>query len=190
MAKLLAFSGSGRKDSWNQKLVSFAGAAAKKAGAEVTVVNLKEFQMPLYDGDFEAEHGLPDGVQHFKQLMRDHQGLLIASPEYNSSVSPLLKNAIDWASRPTDGEAPLEAFNGKVAGLMATSPGGLGGLRGLVHLRAILQNINVLVVPKQLAIGKAHEAFDDSGNLTTDFHREGIEMIAQKVVELTDQINR
>ena len=189
MAKILAFSGSGRTDSWNQKLVAVAATAAKSAGAEVTLVNLREFSMPIYDGDLEAETGLPEGVQHFKQLMREHQGLLIASPEYNSSLTPLLKNAIDWASRPAEGEVPLEAFNGKVAGLMAASPGGLGGLRGLVHLRAILQNINVLVVPKQMAIGKAHEAFDESGSLSSDHQREAIESIAQHVVQLVDKIN-
>lgn len=188
MAKILAFSGSGRKDSWNQKLAVAAAGFAKSAGAEVTVVNLKDFGMPLYDGDWEAENGLPEGAQHFKQLLIEHDGLLISSPEYNSSLTPLLKNSIDWASRPSEGEAPLAAFNGKVAGLMATSPGALGGLRGLVHLRAILQNINVMVLPKQVAVGKAHEAFNENGELTQEYHLSSVEAIGKSVAELADKL--
>lgn len=188
MAKILAFAGSGRQDSLNRKLVNLAADAAREAGASVTVVNLRDLQLPIYDGDLEAEKGIPEAAKAFKKQMIEHDGLLISSPEYNSSISPLLKNAIDWASRPEEGEPPLVAFNGKVAGLLAASPGGLGGLRGLVHLRAILQNINVMVVPQQLAVAKADKAFDDEGQLIENWQRDLVNSIAQRVVEVADAL--
>ena len=164
--QLLAFSGSLRRDSYNTKLVTAAAASARKVGADVTLVNLADYAMPLFDEDLEARSGIPDAARRFKALMVSHHGFLIASPEYNSSVSAALKNAIDWASRTeSPDEKPLLAFRGKVAGLLSASPGALGGLRGLVHLRAILGNLMVHVVPEQFALGRAHEAFDASGAL-------------------------
>ncbi|MDR3612624.1 MAG: NAD(P)H-dependent oxidoreductase [Candidatus Obscuribacterales bacterium] len=145
-ASVLCFAGSLRTDSLNKKLVKIAMAGAKEAGARVTFVDLNELPMPIYNGDDETKSGLPENAKKFKKLMKEHDAFLIASPEYNSSVSAALKNAIDWASRPEPGEKPLEAFKGKVAGVMACSPGALGGLRGLVHLRAILGNIGTIVV--------------------------------------------
>ena len=110
----------------------------------------------------------------------EHQGLLISSPEYNSSITGVLKNAIDWASRAeTETEAPLIAFRGKVATLMAASPGGLGGLRGLVHLRAILGNIGVTVLPDQLTLSSAHEAFDSAGALKDERKRKQVDDLAK-----------
>lgn len=164
--QLLAFSGSLRRDSYNTKLVTAAAASARKVGADVTLVNLADFAMPLFDEDLESSSGMPDAARRFKALMVSHHGFLIASPEYNSSVSGALKNAIDWASRTeSSDEKPLLAFRGKVAGLLSASPGALGGLRGLVHLRAILGNLMVHVVPEQFALGRAQEAFDASGAL-------------------------
>ena len=128
--RILAFAGSARTASINKKLAAAAAGYAREAGAEVTVADLRDFAMPLYDGDLEEAEGMPDGARQFKQLLVEHDGLLIASPEYNSSLSPLLKNVIDWASRSeSDEEPPLAAFRGKAAGIMATSPGKLGGLR-------------------------------------------------------------
>ena len=115
--------------------------------------------------------------------------MLIASPEYNSSVSPVLKNTIDWVSRPTEGEKPLECFAGKVAGLVAASPGGLGGLRGLVHIRAILQNIQVIVVPNQMAVPKAHEAFDENGNLVDEGLVQKVQSVGASVCEVAEKLN-
>src|SRR5271156_3839779 len=111
--RILAFAGSLRRDSFNKKLVSIAAQGAKKAGAEVTIVDLKDFPLPLFDQDFEAEQGIPDMGKKLKKLFIDHDGLLIASPEYNSSMTGVLKNAIDWVSRPGPGEPPLVAFQGK-----------------------------------------------------------------------------
>ena len=165
--KILAFAGSARKDSFNKKLVQIAAASATTAGAEVTVIDLKEFPMPLFDQDLEQASGVPEHAVRLKQLFVEHDGLLISAPEYNSSITALLKNSIDWVSRPGPGgdEPPLVAFRGKTAALLSASPGGLGGLRGLVHVRSILSSIGVLVLPDQVAISKAFEAFGDDGQL-------------------------
>ena len=164
--KILAFAGSSRTGSYNQKLVTAAAEHARAAGAAVTVVSLRDFALPLFDQDLEPAQGLPAGAKQFKSLLREHDGFLIASPEYNSSFTPLLKNAIDWASRAeSKDEPPLAAYRGKVAALLSASPGALGGLRGLVHLRALLSNIGVIVLPDQVAIGTAYEVFDDAGHI-------------------------
>ena len=164
--KILVFAGSTRSASFNKKLARLAADAARAAGAEVTLVDLREFAIPLYDGDLEEAEGLPEGAKRFKKLLREHDGFIISSPEYNSSVSGALKNAIDWASREeTDDEPALVAYKGKVALLLSASPGQLGGMRGLVHLRAILGNIGTIVLPDQLSISTAHEAFDQDGQL-------------------------
>jgi NAD(P)H-dependent FMN reductase len=169
MTKILAFAGSARKNSFNKKLVSIAVEGAREAGAEVTVIDFADFSMPLFDQDLEAEQGMPEMAQDFKALLIEHDGLLIASPEYNSAFSPVLKNAIDWASRATDEhELPLVAYRGKYAAIMATSPGGLGGLRGLVFLRMLLGNIGVTVLPGQQAVPSALQAFDQDGSLKDD----------------------
>ena len=164
--KILAFAGSTRTGSFNKHLIKIAADGARAAGAQVTLIDLRDFSMPLYDGDLETASGIPENAKKFKNLLREHDGFLISSPEYNSSISGVLKNAIDWASRTeSDDEPALVAFKGKVAALMSASPGGLGGLRGLVHLRSILGNIGIIVLPDQVTISSAHEAFDESGKL-------------------------
>lgn len=187
--RILAFAGSTRSGSFNKKLVKVAAKAAENAGATVTYVDLRDLKLPVYDGDLENEQGLPDGAKKLKALMLEHDGFLISSPEYNSSISAALKNAIDWASRPSEGEGQLAAYRGKVAGIMAASPGGLGGLRGLVHLRAILENISVMVIPDQLAISQAHEAFNDDGTLNDDGQQTKVAGIAEKVAQTIAKLN-
>jgi chromate reductase, NAD(P)H dehydrogenase (quinone) len=182
--KILTFAGSLRAGSYNKKLAKLAARHAEDAGASVTYLDLRDLDLPMYDGDLEEKAGLPAGAKKLKELMKSHDGFLIASPEYNSSVSAALKNAIDWASRPADDKKPLEAFAGKVAGLMSASPGALGGLRGLFQLRFILSNIQVLVIPDQHAISQANEAFDDDGTLKDEKHAQKIQNIAKKTVEL------
>jgi NAD(P)H-dependent FMN reductase len=167
--RILAFGGSLRRDSFNQKLAAIAAQGARDAGAEVTLVALRDFPLPVFDQDIEAASGMPDAAKRLKGLFREHHGLLIASPEYNSSVTAALKNALDWVSRAeSDDEPPLMAFSGKSAVLCAASPGALGGLRGLVHVRAILGNIGVTVLPDQVAVSRAHEAFRDDGLLADE----------------------
>lgn len=163
--KILALAGSTRKDSYNKRLVRIAAGGAKAAGAEISVIDLRDFALPIFDEDLERDQGTPEGAKRLKGLMVEHDGFLISSPEYNSSISAVLKNAIDWASRPVPGEPPLVAFRGKAATILSASPGALGGLRGLVHLRSILGNIGVIVLPDQVAISRAFEAFLDDGSL-------------------------
>lgn len=188
-AKILAFAGSLREGSFNKKLVRIAADGAKEAGADVTFVDLRDFDLPIYDGDDEEANGLPEGAKRLKKMMIASDAFLISSPEYNSSISGALKNAIDWASRPEGkDEPPLVAYKGKVAGIMAASPGALGGLRGLVHLRAILGNIQVLVVPEQKAISQAHQAFSDDGQLKDDKDQAAIKSIGRRVADVAAKL--
>jgi len=156
-ARLLAFSGSNRHGSLNAALIGHVARQAEAKGADVTVIDLRALRLPLYDGDDEAANGLPAAAKKLKQAMADADGFLIASPEYNSLVTPLLLNALDWVSRSeSKDEPPMRAFRGKVAGLVSASPGALGGLRGLTVLRGLLQNVGVLVVPTMVAISGAN----------------------------------
>jgi chromate reductase, NAD(P)H dehydrogenase (quinone) len=161
--KLLAFSGSLRVGSFNQRLIRLAAAAAREAGAEVTEIRLGDLSLPIYDPQIEA----------------------IASPEYNGSISGALKNAIDWVSRPTEGETEtaLSAFRTKVAGIMSASIGPFGGLRGLMHLRQSLSTIQVLVVPEQVAVPFAHKAFEGD-DLVDAIPRQLLRPLTRRVVQL------
>lgn len=188
--KILCFAGSLRKDSFNKKLVKIAAAKAEAAGATVTYVDLKDYSMPIYDGDIEASEGIPQNAKKLKTLMKEHQGFIFSCPEYNSSITPVLKNTIDWASRPLEGERNLECFKGKVVGLFATSPGKLGGMRGLVTVRAILESIGVICIPDQLSIPMAQEAFDSDGNLKDAKQLAEVERISKRLVEVTTLLNK
>jgi chromate reductase len=187
--KILAFAGSTRTDSFNKKLVKVAAAGARDAGADVTTIDLRDYQMPLYDEDLEKKDGLPSSTRKLKELMLSHQGFLISSPEYNSSISGVLKNTIDWTSIQSDGEAPLACFKDKVSGIMSASPGGLGGLRGLVHVRAILENIGVLVIPTQVAISKAHEAFNLDGTMKDTKQEQQVKKIGANLTQMLMKLN-
>ncbi|HMK32327.1 MAG TPA: NAD(P)H-dependent oxidoreductase [Nitrosopumilaceae archaeon] len=187
--KILAFAGSTRNDSYNKKLVKIAVKGAIDVGVEATFIDLRDFPMPLYDSDLEQREGLPVNARKLKDLMLAHQGFLISSPEYNSSISGVLKNTIDWTSRQTEGESPLACYKGKIAGLMSASPGGLGGLRGLVHIRSILGNIGVLVIPDQVAIAKAHEAFNSDGTLKNKTQEDQVKNIGVTVTKLLMKLN-
>ena len=162
---ILAFAGSTRADSFNKKMVRIAADGARAAGVEVTLVDLRDYAMPLYDGDLEAAEGLPAAAQAFKQLMIAHDGFLIAAPEYNSSISAVLKNTIDWVSRSVPDEPRLVAFQGKVAALMSAAAGGFGGVRSLTHVRTILGNIGTWVLPDQVTLPQAMRAFQPDGSL-------------------------
>ncbi len=189
-ARILAFAGSTRRESWNKKLIRIAVQAAQTAGAEVSLVDLADYPMPLYDGDLENEKGIPENGMKFKRLMNDHDGFLISCPEYNSSNSGVIKNTIDWASRQAEGEKPLQCFKGKVVSLMSASPGRLGGLRGLVHVRAILSNVGCIVLPEQVAVPLASEAFTKGGQLEDETRNKQIVGLGVGLARMIAKISR
>jgi len=182
--KILAFGGSLRRDSWNQKLAAAAAESARALGADVTLIALRDFAMPVYDGDIESASGLPEPVKRFKAVLKEHDAWLISTPEYNASISGSLKNAIDWASRSEPGEPALSCFTGKVTGLVAASPGPFGGLRGLTITRGLLGHMQTLVVPEQLALSKAHEAFGPDGRLLDAKHQASLDKVVKRLVEV------
>ncbi|NMM45380.1 NAD(P)H-dependent oxidoreductase [Rhodospirillaceae bacterium KN72] len=161
--KLLAFAGSTRKGSLNEAMLRVAVAGAQAEGADVTHVTLADYPMPLFNQDLEAEQGEPDGAARLKTLFAAADGLLIACPEYNGSITPLLKNTLDWVSRKDAGGPGGRYYKGKTAGLISASAGRLGGMRGLVHVRQILTNLGAVVIPEQLAVFGADKLFGDDG---------------------------
>jgi NAD(P)H-dependent FMN reductase len=183
--KILAFAGSSRKESFNKKLIKIAAKGAIEAGAIVTVVDLADYSMPLYNGDLEADEGMPKNAQRFKKLLLEHDGIMIASPEYNSSLSPLLKNALDWASRAeSEDEATYSAYKGKVAVIMSASPGALGGSRGLVILRMLLSNMGMIVLPDQKSIPNASKAFSADGLLVEERHQKSVLKLGNELARI------
>lgn len=188
--RILAFAGSAREQSFNKKLARLAADAARKAGAEVTFADLRDFAMPLFDEDLEVrlQPGEEPAAKRFKDLLKAHDAWLLASPEHNSSISALLKNAIDWASRRREGEKPYECFDGRVVGLLSASPGPFGGLRGLVELRRLLANCRMVVLPDQVAVPKAHQAFAADGSLADASQQAAVDALARRVVDVASRL--
>ena len=165
MARVLAFSGSARKDSFNAKLLALVARGASEAGAAVTQIQLRDFGLPLYDGDWEASNPFPPGAAQLRELLAEHDALLIACPEYNGGIAPLLKNTIDWMTRAPGAKADPGVFARRVAALCSAGAGGFGGARGLRWTRELLNNLGVTVLATQVAIPAAFKAFDASGAL-------------------------
>ncbi len=189
--KILVFAGSLRQDSYNKKLAKVAMRAAENAGAEVTYIDLNDYPLPIYQAEIEEKDGLPANALKIKELMWKNDGFIIASPEYNSSISGVLKNFIDWASRNASAsEVYLSCFIDKVALILSASPGALGGLRGMVHLRSILENINTVVLPGQKAISNAGEAFDAEGNLKNSEQSKSVEDLCKKLVAVVTKLKQ
>lgn len=188
MTRIIALAGSLKEQSYNKQLVELAAAGAREAGAEVDVVNLADFNIPLFSEDLEAEE-TPSGVNDLKALFAKSQGILLANPEYNGSITGVLKNALDWLSRPSKDTDIGSAFQGKVAGIMATSPGGLGGLRGLSNTRDILFNLGVLVVPNQIAIAAAHQAFNEAGDLVDQDKQAAVKALGAQIADISTRLN-
>jgi NAD(P)H-dependent FMN reductase len=183
--KILAFAGSARAGSWNKRLVRVAAKAAREAGAEVMVIDLNDFPLPLYHGDLEAREGVPDNARMLKALFAAHDGLLISSPENNSSISALLKNTIDWMSRPDGAQDKRAAFRGKVAALLSASPGYYGGVRHLPHLGEILQNLELIVLPEPFSLARANDAFAADGSLKDAGAQSQVSELAYRLVRTT-----
>lgn len=164
-AKVLAFSGSTRTDSLNKKLIREAAAAAEEMGAAVTLIDLKEYQLPLYDGDLEDAAGMPANAKQLRRLMQEHDIILIASPNYNGAYSGVFKNAMDWASRTEDKKYDKSILKGKKVGLLSASPGKSGGSGALLSVRQLMTTLKADVAVRQVSVPEAHKAFDEQGHL-------------------------
>jgi len=165
--RLLFFAGSARNGSFNKKLAALAHHIAEANGIEAVLVDLKDYPMPIYNGDVEAKEGPPERARAFKALLEEYGGVFIASPEYNSSVTPLLKNTLDWVTRVrANGETGLEVFKTRVFAISGASPGYYGAMRSLLHLRQILEvGMGATVIPQQIALPRAMDVFEDDGSL-------------------------
>jgi NAD(P)H-dependent FMN reductase len=179
--RVLVFAGSTRNDSVNRKLAKVAAQQLREAGVPATLVELRDYPMPIYDGDLEAQGGVPAEVTAFQELMRAHDALVIASPEFNGSFPALLKNLVDWVSRPVAGEGPTALFQRKLAALLSASPGRGGGRRGLRHLRELLEMIGVTVIASQLTVGKASAAFTDNGELAQEQDQRNLKLVLDEL---------
>ena len=182
---LLVFAGSTRQQSFNRKLARATADMARDAGAAVTLLELSDYDIPMYNADLEAQ-GTPQDVVRLKQALFDHPAWIICTPEYNASYPALLKNTIDWASSPVKGHADwqdgLKSFRGKVVGMLSASPGALGGLRSQSHLAPLLLNLECWLAPKAYALGSAGSAFDDSGALVQPAQRERVRAVVDQVL--------
>jgi NAD(P)H-dependent FMN reductase len=191
-ARILVFAGSARRDSLNKKLARVAAGFAREAGGEVTFIDLDDYPMPVYHGDLERAEGMPANGMKLRELFIAHDALLVVSPENNQSITSLLKNTIDWLSRNIgDGKgvnSGLAPFRGKVAAMMAASPGAFGAVRHLPHLRQCLGGLGVTVLGNQVAVHSAHEAFDESGALRDARTAKSVQALAGLLVETTKKM--
>lgn len=183
---LLVFAGSTRAGSYNRQLARVAAGMAEGRGAKVTLLELADFNIPLYNADLESQ-GTPPDVIRLKELMHAHAGWIVCSPEYNGSVTALLKNTLDWASSPVKGHpewggSGIKPFAGKVVGLLSASPGALGGLRSLAQLAPILRNSQCWVAPRQFALSHAKEAFTPYGTLVHDAAHHAVQGVVDQVL--------
>jgi NAD(P)H-dependent FMN reductase len=183
--KILVLAGSIRAGSHNARLAALAVKLLTLADADVTHISLQDFPLPLYDGDAETRSGPPEHAVKLKRMMMRHGGVFIASPEYNASLSPLLKNAIDWVSRVREGaEPPLAAYRNRVFALAAASPGTLGGYRSLMALRQVLElGCGATVLPEQVAVREAAQAFDGADNLRDPRTAEALNAVLRRLVD-------
>ena len=171
---VLVFAGSARRGSFNKKLALLAANILKEKGIPHSFADLHDYEAPVYHGDLEVENGIPETMKAFKSLMKEHDAFLIVSPEYNGFVPPLLINMFSWCSRPEEGDTNLVATRGKYVGLMATSPGAMGGIRMLPRLREALNDLGAIVVPGPVAVGSAMKTFDQNGDLRDNKIRDRI----------------
>ncbi|MCI0749332.1 MAG: NAD(P)H-dependent oxidoreductase [Nevskiales bacterium] len=182
--RILAFAGSVRRESFNRRLLSLAVAGAQSAGAEVTRLELADLPLPLFDQDAEARDGLPANARKLKDLMIAHQGFLMACPEYNRSITPLLKNALDWASRAVGTESGLLPYRYKVAALISASPGAYGAAFGLRQVRDLLLQLQCTVLPENFSLPGADTAFDASGRLKDEKRNQAVEAVGARLTDV------
>ena len=189
--KILIFAGSTRRASFNRQLAHAAAQLARASRADVTLLELADLDIPMYNADIEA-NGTPPDVIKLKQMMFDHPAWIICSPEYNGSYTALLKNTIDWASSPVKSDPAwrdgFKPFTGKVVGLLSASPGAMGGLRSQSHLAPLLLNLQCWVAPKAFALGRAAEAFDADGSLASKAHVKQVQAVIDQVLYASQRL--
>jgi chromate reductase, NAD(P)H dehydrogenase (quinone) len=189
--KILVIPGSLRTGSHNARLAALTAKELLLAEAEVTRISLDDYPLPLFDADLAAASGPPQAAAQLKRMFIAHQGVFITSPEYSASVTPLLKNTIDWISRVRDrGEPTYAAFKGRVFAIGSATNSGSGGLRSLMALRQILElGCGALVIPEQVAVPRAEEAFDDKDNLKDEALAAALKAMARRLVELASMMS-
>lgn len=187
--RILVFAGSIRTGSFNASLAALAAKELALAGADVTHISLQDFPMPIYDGDLEAASGAPDNAIKLKRMMMTHAGVFIASPEYNASVTPLLKNTLDWISRVRDGkETPLAAYKNRIFALGSASNGVFGGMRSLLALRQVLEiGAGALVLPEQISVSRAADAYDEMGHLKDERTADLLRVVVRRLIDMARQ---
>jgi chromate reductase, NAD(P)H dehydrogenase (quinone) len=187
--RILVFAGSIRTGSFNARLAAIAAKEIALAGAEVTRISLADYPMPIYDGDLEAASGPPENAIKLKRMMMAHPGVFIASPEYNASVTPLLKNTLDWISRVREGkDVPLAAYKNRVFALGGASNGQYGAMRSLLALRQVLEiGTGALVIPEQIAVNRAADAYDEMDNFKDERTAEILRSVVRRLIDMARQ---
>ena len=189
--QLLFFAGSSRKGSLNRTLASYAQRVALEKGHGANLIELADYPLPLYNADLQHSEGIPENARKLKAVFGAHQGIFIAAPEYNASITPLLKNTLDWMSRIKDeGEQPLQVFKTRVFAICAASGSMHGGVRGLIALRQVLAvGLGALVLGDQFAVSKANEAFDDAGNAKDELVRKTVAGIVDRLAYIGERFH-
>ncbi len=188
--RILAFCGSARSGSFNQKILDVAANGARAAGAEVTAISLRDYPMPIYDGDLEVADGLPDAATELREVFRAHDGLLIGCPEYNGTVTPLLKNTIDWVSRPYKDEPGVVVIAGKAVALVSGSQGMMGGGRAQGHMRQSFQVMQCHLVPQTATVPFVSAAsFDDDGNLKDEMAQKMAGLAGRRLAQAVEKLH-
>jgi len=186
--KILVFAGSTRTGALSGKLAALAAKELAIADADVTRISLADYPMPIYNGDLEAEKGIPENAVKLARLIAAHQGVFIATPEYNNSLPPLLKNTIDWVSRNKSGPNGIP-FRNKVYGIGSTSDGLIGGARALIDLRrVVLTAVGAILIPEKIEISRAQDAFDESGELTAEAPAKLLKSLCRHLVDLSRRL--
>lgn len=186
--KILVFAGSAREASLNKKLARAASKAIDDNGGEAMFIDLRDYPMPIYEGDLEAREGMPKNARRLRELFVSHPGFLIVSPENNGTIPSLLKNTIDWLSRDVDGRSGLEPYRGKVIALMSASPGAFGGVVCLTHLRFSLSKLLAHVIPDQFPLPKADQAFAEDGTLLQAWQQKSVQTVVRQLIETTSRL--
>lgn len=182
--RILGFAGSARKASFNKMLVRAALQGCEAAGANTTFLDLRDYPLPIYDGDEEAANGLPENVVRLQEIFRAHDAFVIGTPEYNGYITPLLKNTLDWITRSPEAAPDLSPFEGKYAALLAASPGPLGGVRVIPMVRGLLNNLGVTVIANPIAIRSAYENFNESGELTNEAYAKRVSALGNELARV------